>query len=190
MERTNTSDEQIVALYWQRSESAIGKTADKYGGYCYRIAHNILNSREDAEESVNDTWLDAWNSMPPHKPSILSAFLGKITRRISIDRWRKMHAEKRGGGQMNLVLDELEDCIPGGEEVERAVESQEVARIIREFLDALSVAERRVFLKRYWHMEPIAVIARDFSFSETKTATVLYRLRKKLRERLESEGYL
>ena len=190
MERTNTPDEQIVALYWQRSESAVAKTADKYGGYCYRIAHNILNSREDAEESVNDTWLDAWNSMPPHKPSVLSAFLGKITRRISIDRWRKMHTKKRGGGQMDLVLDELEDCIPGGEEVERALEAHEVARIMREFLDELSVRDRRVFLRRYWYMEPIAVIARDFAFSETKTATVLYRLRKRLQERLESEGYL
>ena len=190
MERTNMSDEQIVELYWQRSESAIGKTADKYGGYCYRIAHNILNSREDAEESVNDTWLDAWNSMPPHKPSILSTFLGKITRRISIDRWRKKHAEKRGGGQLDLVLDELEDCVAGGEDVEVALESQEVVRIISEFLNTLSVTERRIFLRRYWYLEAIAVIACDFAFSETKTATILYRLRKSLREKLECEGYL
>ena len=190
MEPTKLSDDRIVELYWQRAESAIGETAHKYGGYCYRIAHNILNNREDAEESVNDTWLDAWNSMPPSKPSILSTFLGKITRRISIDCWRKRHAGKRGGGEMDLVLDELEDCVPGGEEVERTVEAQEMARIIREFLDDLSATDRRIFLRRYWYMEPIAAIARDFTFSETKTVSILYRLRKKLRDRLESEGYL
>jgi len=104
MGRSNqTSDDRIVELYWQRSESAISETADKYGDYCNYIAYNILYNREDAEESVNDTWLDAWNNMPPHKPSILSTFLGKITRRISIDRWRKKHAGKRGGGEMDLV---------------------------------------------------------------------------------------
>lgn len=184
------SDDRIVALYWERSESAIRESADKYGRYCHRIAYNILNSREDAEESVNDTWLDAWNSMPPHKPSILSAFLGKITRRIAIDRWRKRHAEKRGGGAMELVLDELGECIPDPCGVERALEAQEAARIIRAFLDALSVTERRVFLRRYWYMDSVAVIARDLGFSESKTASMLFRLRGRLRDRLESEGYL
>ena len=109
--KTGLSDDRIVELYWERSESAISETADKYGDYCNYIAYNILYNREDAEESVNDTWLDAWNNMPPHKPSILSTFLGKITRRIAIDRWRKKHAGKRGGGEMDLVLDELEDCV-------------------------------------------------------------------------------
>lgn len=190
MEREKMSDQELVELYWQRSEAAIAETAEKYGGYCYCIAHNILNSREDAEESVNDTWLDAWNSMPPHKPTILSTFLGKITRRISIDHWRKKHAEKRGGGEMALVLDELEDCVAAPSDVEGELEAQETARIIREFLDAIAVTDRRVFLRRYWYMEPIAVIARDFSFSEAKTVSILYRLRKKLRDRLEREGYL
>lgn len=183
-------DEQIVELYWQRSESALSETAVKYGDYCRYIAYNILYSREDAEECVNDTYLDAWNSMPPHRPSILSTFLGKITRRISLDRWRRKHADKRGGGEMDLVFDELEDCIADGGNTESAMEQQEMARIIREFLDSLPAAERRVFLRRYWYMDSIAGIALDFDFTESKTASMLYRTRQKLRAKLESEGYM
>ena len=123
--KTGLSDDRIVELYWERSESAISETADKYGDYCHYIAYNILYNREDAEESVNDTWLDAWNNMPPHKPSILSTFLGKITRRISIDRWRKKHAGKRGGGEMDLVLDELEECVSDPTDVEMVIEQVE-----------------------------------------------------------------
>ena len=106
------NDNQIVDLYWARDEQAIDETRAKYGQYCYAIAYNILQRCEDAEESVNDTYLDAWNAMPPHKPSILSTFLGKITRRISLDRLRRNNAEKRGGGQAALSLDELMECIP------------------------------------------------------------------------------
>ena len=104
-------DSVIVELYWTRSESAIAETSSKYGKYCYSIAYNILLSSEDADESVNDTYLGAWNSIPPHRPSTLSTFLGKITRRISIDRWRKRHAAKRGGGEVALALDELSECL-------------------------------------------------------------------------------
>lgn len=191
MGRANqVADEHIVGLYWQRSESAITETAAKYGDYCHSIAYNILASREDAEEVVNDTYVDAWNNMPPHKPSILSTFLGKITRRISIDRWRKKHAGKRGGGEMDLVLDELEDCISAPTDVEVEMEQREMRRIMKSFLDALPATERRVFLQRYWYMDTIAVIAGKFGFSESKTASMLHRTRKKLREKLESEGYL
>ena len=183
-------DDRIVELYWQRAESAIRETAEKYGDYCHHIAYNILYNREDAEESVNDTWLDAWNNMPPHKPSILSTFLGKITRRISIDRWRKKHAGKRGGGEMELVLDELEDCVSDPTDVEMVIEGQEMARVIREFLDGLGETERRIFLRRYWYMDSIAGIALEFDFTESKTASMLHRTRGKLRDKLESEGYL
>lgn len=182
-------DDRIVALYWARSESAITETAAKYGGYCRSIAYNILFDAQDAEESVNDTYLDAWDSMPPHKPDILSTFLGKITRRISIDRWRYLHAEKRGGGQMPAVLEELSDCA-SPDDVESAIEESEMARLIRVFLDALPLPERRVFLCRYWYMEPVADIARAHGFSVSKTASMLHRTRGKLRELLESEGYL
>lgn len=183
-------DDRIVELYWERSESAISETAKKYGDYCHYIAYNILYNREDAEESVNDTWLDAWNNMPPHKPSILSTFLGKITRRISIDKWRRKHAGKRGGGEMALVLDELEDCVSAPTDVETVIEQQEMTRVIKEYLDSLPTTERRVFLRRYWYMDSIAGIARDFDFSESKTASMLHRTRQKLRDKLESEGYL
>lgn len=188
--KNQTSDEHIVELYLQRSESAIKETAEKYGGYCQRIAYNILMNREDAEESVNDTWLDAWRSIPPHKPSVLSTFLGKITRRISIDRWRKKQAGKRGGGELDLVLDELSDCISGELDVEAEIERREMARIIREFLDTLPVTERRVFLCRYWYMDSVDDIAGSFGFSRSKTASMLHRTRTKLRAKLESEECL
>lgn len=183
-------DDRIVELYWARSESAIHETAAKYGEYCRSIACNVLQNREDAEESVNDAWFDAWNSMPPHKPSVLSAFLGKITRRIAIDRWRRKRAEKRGGGEMTLALDELAECASGETSVETVVEQREAARMIGEFLETLPVTERRVFLRRYWYVDSVAAIARDFGFTESKTASMLHRTRKKLREKLESEGYL
>lgn len=111
-------DDSIVNLYWVRSENAISETSKKYGNYCYSIAYGILGNIEDADESVNDTYLDAWNSIPPHHPSILSTFLGKITRRISIDKWRGRTAKKRGGSEIVLVLDELSDCIPSNGLVE------------------------------------------------------------------------
>jgi len=183
-------DEEIVELYWQRSESALSETAAKYGDYCSYIAYNILYNREDTEECVNDTYLDAWNSMPPHRPSILSTFLGKITRRISLDRWRRKHAGKRGGGELDLVFDELEDCIADSDNTETKIEQQEMARIIGEFLDALPAAERRIFLRRYWYMDSIAGIALDFNFTESKTVSMLYRTRQKLRAKLKSEGYM
>ena len=148
-------DELIVKLYWDRSEHAISETSQKYGAYCHSIAYGILQSREDAEESVNDTYMDAWNAMPPHRPSILATFLGKITRRISIDRWRSLNRIKRGGGEVTLVLEELEQCIAGGQSPEREIEKKELVQAINRFLDKLPILERRVFLARYWYMESI-----------------------------------
>ena len=140
-------DELIVQLYWDRSENAISETDRKYGAYCNSIAYGILQSKEDAEESVNDTYMDAWNSMPPHRPSILSTFLGKITRRISIDRWRTMNRIKRGKGEITLALEELEQCIAGGQSPQREIEKRELAEAINRFLDLLPAEQRRVFLE-------------------------------------------
>jgi len=184
------NDDRIVELYWERSESAISETAAKYGNYCHYIAYNILYNHEDAEESVNDTYMDAWNNMPPHKPSILSTFLGKITRRISIDRWRSKHAGKRGGGEADLVLDELEDCVSDPTSAESVIEQKEMARIIKEYLDCLPSLERRIFMCRYWYMDSISSIAVQFGFSDSKIASMLHRTRKKLRDKLKNEGYL
>ena len=182
-------DQRIVELYWSRSESAVLETDKKYGTYLNSISYNILASREDAQECVNDTYHNAWNAMPPTRPSILSTFLGKITRRLSIDRWRRLNAEKRGGGELTLTLDELEDCVSGSGSVEDEIERQELQKLLSDFLDMLPVTERRVFLCRYWYMDSIQSIALQFGFSQSKVASMLHRTRAKLRTVLEKEGY-
>ena len=182
-------DKHIVELYWERSECAISETDAKYGGYLSSISYQILQNREDAQECVNDTYHDAWNNMPPHRPSILSTFLGKITRRISIDRWRKHQAAKRGGGEIPLVLDELKDCVAGTYDVEMEVERRELIERINSFLRSLPEIERSVFMCRYWYMDSISSIAGQFGFSQSKAASMLHRTRGKLRAVLEKEGY-
>lgn len=183
-------DARIVDLYWERSESAILETSTKYGKYCHTIAYNILASHEDADESVNDTYLDAWNSMPPHRPSILSTFLGKITRRISIDKWRGRTAEKRGGGEIVLALDELSDCVPSDHNVEQAFELAELAKVIDNFVMTLPPMDRRVFICRYWYLDPISAISKQFGFSESKVKMMLHRQRRRLLSHLEREVFL
>ena len=183
-------DELIVQLYWDRSENAISETDRKYGAYCNSIAYGILQSKEEAEESVNDTYMDAWNSMPPHRPSILATFLGKITRRISIDRWRNLNRAKRGGGEVTLALEELEQCVAGSHDVEKEIEKNELVQAINKFLDTLPIPERRVFLARYWYMDSIADISKRYAISESKVKSTLLRCRNKLREFLEKEGFV
>ena len=183
-------DSEIIELYFQRSEEAVTQTASKYGKYCYQIAYHILSSREDSEESVNDTYLAAWNTMPPRRPTILSAFLGKLTRYISLDRWKKRSAQKRGGGQVALSLEELEECISGGDDPEKEVDRKELLRYLNRFLDALPETQRKVFVCRYWYLESIPEIAARFGFSESKVTAMLHRLREKLRARLQLEGLL
>ena len=182
-------DGTIIELYWERSEDAITQTSVKYGGYCYSIAYNILFNKEDSEESVNDTYLAAWNTIPPRRPQILAAFLGKLTRYISLDRWRNRTAAKRGGGEVPLVLDELEECVSGEDSAEKAYLQKEFARELNRFLDHLPEVERKVFLCRYWYMDSIGDIAGRFGFSESKVASMLHRTRGKLRKMLEKEGF-
>ena len=183
-------DSEIIELYFQRSEEAVTQTASKYGKYCYQIAYHILSSREDSEESVNDTYLAAWNTMPPRRPTILSAFLGKLTRYISLDRWKNRSAQKRGGGQVALSLEELEECISGSNNPEKEVDRKELLRYLNRFLDALPETQRKVFVCRYWYLESIPEIAARFGFSESKVTAMLHRLREKLRARLQLEGLL
>lgn len=182
-------DQKIIDLYWQRSEQAIWETDRKYGGYCYAIAYNILSSREDSEESVSDTYLAAWRSMPPKKPGILSSFLGKITRHLSIDRWRRKTADKRGGGETVLALEELENCVSGEKSLEESVQYKEMAILINRFLDSLPETERNVFLCRYWYVDTVQDVADTFGFSVAKVNSMLHRTRQKLRKALEKEGY-
>ena len=181
-------DSRIIELYWERSEQAIAETAAKYGAYCYTIAYNVLNNREDAGECVNDTSLGAWDSMPPQRPSILSAFLGKITRNLSLKRWRDAHVQKRGGGQLPLVLDELEECISGKLSVEEQIEAKELSQWVNVFVAELSEEERKVFVCRYWYLDPVDAIALRFGFTRSKVKSMLMRTREKLKVRLEEHG--
>lgn len=173
-------DSHIVDLYWLRSENAISETMIKYGRYCYAIAFNILANKDDADESVNDTYMGAWESMPPHRPSILSTFLGKITRRLSIDKWRARTADRRGGGEIQLALDELSDCIPAETNVELEIEAAELENLINDFINTLSSTEKRIFICRYWYLDSISSICRQFDFTQSKVKSMLYRTRGKL----------
>lgn len=180
-------DQGILELFLQRSEQAVVETDRKYGGYCYAIAYNILSSREDSEESVNDTYLTAWNTIPPRKPGVLGAFLGKVTRHLSIDRWRKLRAQKRGGKEMILALEELGDCAdPEG--LEGQLSQRELARVLNSFLNSLPETERNVFLCRYWYVDSIEAIVRITGFSQSKVTSMLHRTRQKLWKKLGEEG--
>ena len=183
-------DQKIIDLYWSRSETAITETDQKYGKYCYSIAYNILTNNEDAEESVSDTYMAAWKTMPPKRPSILATFLGKITRHLSNDRWRSRNRYKRGGGEIVLALEELEDCIAADQTVEKAYERKQLALAFNRFLESLPETERQVFLCRYWYLDSISVIANYYGFSDSKVTSMLHRSRKKLREVLKKEGLL
>ena len=183
-------DKQIVDLYFARKEQAIAETAKKYGKYCFSIARNILGNIPDAEETVNDTYMGAWNSIPPHRPAMLSTYLGKITRRLALKRWTANRTQKRGGGEAALALDELAGCIPSDFDVESRMEMAELTQILNKFVRNLSKAERDVFLCRYWYLDSIEAIARRFDFSQSKIKSMLSRTRKKLCAHLQKEGYL
>lgn len=182
-------DRQIVALYWARSEQAIAETSAKYGGYCLEIALRILSVREDAEECVNDAWLRAWNAMPPHRPGRLDTFLGKITRNLSLDRWRLVCAQKRGQGQTALALAELEACIPAPNSVEGDLDAKALAESLDRFLAALPQEKRVLFVQRYWYLCSVKDIAARFGMQERTAASTLSRLRRQLRAHLEKEGF-
>ena len=182
-------DAQIVQLYWDRNEQAIHATSDKYGNYCTSIAKNILGSQEDAEECVNDTYLNAWNAMPPHRPSILSTFLGKITRNLSFNRYKHNTADKRGGGEMPAVLEELSDLVSGKDNVEQAFDQKELTKAIDTFLDGLSPKKRSIFVSRYWYTDSISEIAVRHNMSDGAVSKALNRIRLKLHNYLLERGF-
>ncbi len=183
-------DSQIVALYWQRNELAIRETDAKYGRYCHKIAYNILADRQDAEECVNDTYVGAWNAIPPHRPALLQTFLGKLTRRISLNRWRDKTREKRSNSQTVLALDELSECVSDGMDAEQVVMGKELAEAVRQFLTTLPDQERDVFLSRYFFLASNLEISRSYGFSESKVKSMLFRTRRKLRTYLHKEELL
>ena len=183
-------DKEIIALYLARDERAIEETQRKYGRYCYSVARNILAVTEDAEECVSDAYISAWNSIPPHLPQVLPAFLARITRCISLKKWRDMRTQKRGGGEISLVYEEISECIPGSQTVESRTEARELATLLDDFLNGLPDTERRVFVCRYWYVDSLEDICIRFGFSMSKVKSMLYRTRQKLYSRLEKEGYL
>ena len=183
-------DEKIVALYWARDEQAIALTKEKYESYLYTIALRILSTIEDAEESVSDTYVGAWNSMPPQKPSVLRTYLGRITRNISLKRCRYLHAQKRYSGEATLALDELSEIVPDTETTESEAERKELIGAIQSFLTALNSEQRMIFLMRYWYLYSIADTAKKLGFSQSKVKMTLKRTCDSLRDLLEKEGLL
>ncbi len=181
-------DHKIIDLYWQRSENAIGETSAKYGGYCKSISVNILQSNEDAEECVNDTYLHAWRAIPPDRPSAFRVWLGRITRNLSLDRYKRARAQKRGGGEVELLLSELEGCIPAPGGVEKTLEDREIAALIGRFLQGQKQLSRLVFLRRYYYADSVGQIARRFGMGESGVKSNLFRTRNALKAYLESEG--
>ncbi|MCM1189924.1 MAG: RNA polymerase sigma factor [bacterium] len=181
-------DDEIIALYLDRNETAIAATSDKYGSYCHSISYNILHDSEDAKECVNDTWLGAWKSIPPHRPNRLSTYLGKITRNLSLNRFRQYNAEKRGFGQTELALSELDDCIPSQADVEQVIEEMALTASINRFLRRQPRLKRNIFIRRYWYLYSIRDIAEAYGMSESKTASLLFRMRNELKSHLEKEG--
>lgn len=182
-------DQQIIDLYWAREERALTATAEKYGPYCQTIARNILNDPQDAEECVNDTWLQAWNSIPPQRPRTLAGYLGRLTRNLALNRYIHNTAAKRGGGQTPLVLSELGDTVSDRDDVEAALDRKALAEAINGFLSTLSPEKRRLFLRRYWYFDGVGDLARDLGLTENNVSVRLNRLRRKLRRYLTERGF-
>lgn len=181
-------DKQIIELYWARSERAIAETDRKYGKFCHRIAYNVLANREDSEECVNDTYLKTWNAIPPKHPNKFRAFLGKITRNLALSRYEKLRAEKRGGGEVPIALDELAECIPDPNTMEMTVDNRMLVDKLNIFLSELPKDARKIFLRRYWELSSVKEIASVYGISESKVKMSLFRTRGKLRTFLEQEG--
>ena len=182
-------DSKIVQLYWDRNEQALTATSDKYGNYCITIAKNILGNKEDAEECVNDTYMRAWNSLPPHRPNILSTYLGKITRNLSFNLYKRNTADKRGGGEVPVVLDEIVDLVSDTDDVEKEIDRRELVKAIDDFLGKLPADKRSIFICRYWYFDSISNIASRFGMTNNYVSVLLNRLRLKLHNYLLERGF-
>jgi RNA polymerase sigma factor (sigma-70 family) len=181
-------DSKIIDLYWERDETAIGETAKKYSRYCHSISLNILHNEEDAEECVNDTYLNAWNAMPPRRPNCLAAFLGRITRNLSLDKYKRYTTAKRGGGQTEIALSELDEVLPSKTSVEQAVDEKELVKSLDKFLGGLPRQKRMMFVQRYWYLMPVRTIAEQLGMSESQVKSALFRIRNQLKSHFEREG--
>lgn len=181
-------DLNIIELFWQRDETAIKETDIKYRGYLMSVSYNILNDHQDSDECINDTYLSAWNIIPPQKPNILKTFLGCIIRNISLDCYRKKHAKKRI--EFTILLSEIEDFIPSDISVENEIHENEIAGQISNFIKMLSIEKQQIFVRRYWHCDSVKSLSEKYRYSESKIKSMLYEIRKKLKVYLEKEGVL
>ena len=183
-------DGAIVDLFWERDETALAAAAEKYGKYCHSISRSILGNDEDAEECVNDAYMAAWKSIPPHRPEQLSAYLGKLTRNISINRFKRQTRKKRGGGHTEVALSELEDCVPDSFGVEQMLDELVLQRAISDFLYSQPVPLRRLFVWRYWYLLSISEIAAKSGMERSKVSSQLFGMRSDLKKYLEKEGVI
>ncbi len=181
-------DNRIVDLFWARSEDAIAETEKKYGRYCHYIAYQILYSDEDANEVVNDTYLKLWKTIPPKRPNPLKSYVGMISRQLALDAYEARHTQKRGG-QVSLALDELSECVSDSSNGSDMSENVALSDSLSRFLRSLPQRTRKIFVRRYFYMSPIAEIARDFSMKESNVTMLLLRTRKKLEQFLKKEGF-
>lgn len=184
------NDETIIALYEQRDEQAITATKQKYGALCRSIAWRILHNAEDVEECLNDTWLRIWNAIPPAHPESLPAFLSTVIRRLCFDRYEAHHADKRGGGEIAVALEELHECVASTENVAAAIEQKEIIAALNRFLETLSEDARTIFMQRYGNLCTTKEIAAQYRISESKVKVTLFRVRKRLQAYLRKEGLL
>lgn len=182
-------DSEILDLYWQRDEQAIRQTRQSYGGYCFSVAASILGNDWDAEEVVADTWVKAWNSIPPHRPAYFKQYLAKITRNLAINVQLSRDAQKRGNGQVTLALEELHECIPSWETAEGHLEEAELKGAISRFLRTQPRREQSIFLRRYFYLESVREIARRYGLREANVLQILSRTRRRLKGYLAKEGY-
>ena len=180
-------DNQIIELYFRRDEAALAETANKYGTFCLRIAMNVVSVREDAEECVNDTYHTAWNQIPPTKPDSFKAFLGRIVRNFAISKYRALHAKKRFNG-LEVMLSELNDCIPSAVSVEQEIEAKELTEYINNWLECQKAEDRALFVKRYWYGEEVRELAKQCGISAVQMTQKMLRLRRKLKVFLEEKG--
>ncbi len=182
-------DKQIMALFWERSEAAISETTKKYGRYCHYIAYQILQNDADAEEVVNDVGLKLWNTIPPNMPKALKAYAGMLTRQLALDRFERQWAQKRGGGEIVLVLDELSECIPEGNGGSDIGEDMALRDALNRFVRSLPKKTGKMFVRRYWYGSSLAEIAKEYGMKENHVGVLLFNARKKLKEYLSREGF-
>ena len=180
-------DSAIIALYFDRNEAAIRETDNKYGAFCHKIAFNILSVNEDTEECVSDTYMKVWNLIPPERPIKFMAWLGKIVRNTALSMYTKLHAKKRFNG-MELMLDELSECIPSGVSLEKEIEDKEITIAINTWLKSISAEERYLFIRRYWYGDAVNELAKQQKVSPHTMTQRLYRIREKLKLYFEREG--